>query len=151
MTGGVVVIGVGNTYRRDDGVGPAVATEIAGRALPGVRVVTDLGEPTTLLDAWAGAALAVIIDAGVAGEPTPGRIRRYENNDWTGSAALSSHGLGIPEMLELGRALERAPEDLVVFTVDAADTGQGIGLTPDVASAVPDVVAAVLAEVRQRG
>jgi hydrogenase maturation protease len=149
LTGGVVVIGVGNTYRRDDGVGPAVATAIAGRALPGVRVVTDVREPTTLLDVWAGAALAVIIDAGVAEESAPGRIRRYANNDWTGSAALSSHGLGVAEMLELGRALQRVPARVVVFTIDAADTGHGVGLTPAVAAAVPEVVSAVLAEAPQ--
>jgi hydrogenase maturation protease len=150
MTGGVVVIGVGNTYRRDDGVGPAVAAEIAECDLPGVRVVTVVDEPIALLDAWAGAALAVIIDAGVAAASTPGRVRRFATIQSTSSGVLSSHGWGIPEMLELGRALERTPQELVVFTVDAADTGHGPGLTPDVAGAVPKVVAAVLAELRGR-
>lgn len=63
-------------YRQDDrpvwatnsatttGIGPALATEVQHRNLPGVRVVTTDGEPIGLLDAWAGGMLAVVIDAG---------------------------------------------------------------------------------------
>jgi hydrogenase maturation protease len=35
---------------------------------------------------------------------------------------------------------------LVVFTVDVVDTNHGIGLTPVVAAAVPDLVDAIVAE-----
>jgi hydrogenase maturation protease len=45
MSDDVVVIGIGNDFRRDDGVGLAVAEELAKRNLPGVRVVTAIGEP----------------------------------------------------------------------------------------------------------
>ncbi len=58
-----VVIGVGNTDRRDDGVGPAVAAEVAADCPAGVRVLTCAVEPTAILDAWDGADLAVVIDA----------------------------------------------------------------------------------------
>ena len=64
--------------------------------LPGVRVVTVVDEPIALLDARAGAVLAVIIDAGVAPESTPGRVRRCAAIEWTSSGALYSHGWGIP-------------------------------------------------------
>ena len=70
----VVVIGIGNDYRGDDGIGPAVAHAIGGQHLPGVRVLTCAAEPTAVLDAWTGAAVAVLIDAADGGEP--GRIRR---------------------------------------------------------------------------
>ena len=40
-----VVIRIGNSFRRDDGVGLAVADEVAKRGVPGVRVVTASGEP----------------------------------------------------------------------------------------------------------
>ena len=50
-----VVIGIGNSFRRDDGVGLAVADEIAKRGLADVRVVTAIGEPRAILDAWTGA------------------------------------------------------------------------------------------------
>ena len=47
--------GSGNPFRRDDGIGPAVAAAIERRHLPGVRVVISDGEPSGLLEAWSGA------------------------------------------------------------------------------------------------
>jgi hydrogenase maturation protease len=139
----VVVIGMGNSFRRDDGVGVAVADEIARRAMPGVRVVTAGGDPAALLDAWTGAHLAVVVDAAAGDGAQPGRIRRCGIERLAAGAALSSHAMALGQTYELGRALRRLPDRLVVFTVDAADTGHGVGLTPVVAAAVPVVVAEV--------
>ena len=150
MSRDVIVIGIGNEYRRDDGVGHAVAAEIAARELPGVRVVTTLGEPTAILEAWSGATLAVLVDAAVSTESTPGRVRRCTIGDLTCRAGLSSHALDITQTFALGQALGMVPDRLVIFTVEAADTGHGIGLTADVAAAVGDVVAGVLAELATR-
>jgi hydrogenase maturation protease len=46
----------------------------------------------------------------------------------------------------LGEALGQIPDRLVVFTVDVADTGHGVGLSPAIAAAVPKVLDTVLAE-----
>ncbi|KAA8964655.1 hydrogenase maturation protease [Mycobacterium sp.] len=146
MTGTAVVIGIGNSFRRDDGVGTAVADRIARRRLPGVRVVTATGEPAALLEAWTGAARAVVVDALAGGDSTPGRVRRWSGDDLGCVTALSSHALGLAQTAALGRALGRMPDELVVFTVDIADTGHGLGLTPAIAAAVPAVIDAVLAE-----
>lgn len=147
-----VVIGVGNEYRRDDGIGPAVATEIGGRDLPGVRAVVADGEPSALLEAWSGAELAIVIDAVMCEPSTPGRIwpsavstvdGRLEGRQGGGRAA-SSHALGIPDALLLGQALGRVPRRLVVLAVEAADLDLGTGLSEPVAEAFPEVVAATL-------
>ena len=143
----VVVIGIGNEYRCDDGVGPAVAADINERALPGVRVVTGVQDPISLLDVWSGVALAVVIDAAVASPSTPGRIHRITVSDVTAADGVSTHGLDVTQALALGQAVGREPDQLVVFTVEAADTGHGIGLTPQVARAVPQVVDMVVAEI----
>lgn len=147
MTGSTVVIGIGNNFRRDDGLGLAVAEQIAERHLPWVRVVTGTGEPGALLDAWTGAARAVVVDAAAGPDSTPGRVRRWSADDLEPAATvLSSHRLGLAQTAALGRALGRMPGELVVFTVEIADTGHGAGLTPAVAAAVPKVIDAVLAE-----
>ncbi|MFD2417081.1 hydrogenase maturation protease [Amycolatopsis pigmentata] len=146
----VVVIGVGNEYRRDDGIGPAVATEIAGRDLPGVRAVVADGEPSALLEAWSGADLAVVVDAVMCEPATPGRIwpsivdGRADALRGGGGGAASSHALGIPEALLLGQALGRVPRRLVVLAVEAADLDLGTGLSEPVTAVFPEVVAAVL-------
>ena len=46
-----VVIGIGNPYRRDDGVGPALIEALETTGLPGVRLVAADGEPAALIDA----------------------------------------------------------------------------------------------------
>jgi len=146
----VVVIGIGNEYRRDDGVGPAVVAAINERALPGVRLVTGIEDPMDLLDAWSAAALALLVDAAVTSPSTPGRIHRCAASDVAAARGMSSHSLNVAEVFALGQALDRVPDQLVVFSVEAADTGHGVGLTPQVATAVPEVVAAAVAEIVSR-
>ncbi len=73
----VVVIGVGNEFRRDDGAGPAVVAALHDLAPEGVRLVVTDGEPARLVEAWTGAALAVVVDAVRADPPHPGRVHRF--------------------------------------------------------------------------
>jgi hydrogenase maturation protease len=143
----VVVVGVGNSFRRDDGVGPAVAAAVDACAIPGVRVVTDVAEPTALLDAWADVRLAVVVDAAMTSPAAPGLIHRCAMGQLVRAPTVSSHGVDVPTVIALGRALGRVPDDVVLFAVEVADTGYGVGLTPNVEAAVPRVVAAVMAEI----
>jgi hydrogenase maturation protease len=136
-----VVIGIGNEYRRDDGVGPAVAAELARR---GVRVEISDGDPVRLMDAWAGVDLAVVVDAVRCVPSQPGRLHRA--NVPTAASATSSHGFGVPEAVELARVLDRLPARLVVFAVEVDDVAFGVGLSPLVAVALGSAVDAVLAE-----
>lgn len=145
-----IVIGVGNRFRSDDGVGLAVATEIAARQLPDVEVTLSDGEPTGLLDSWSDLDLAVVIDAVLCEPSAPGRIWRSTiDNLRNVTTAASSHALGIPEALLLGRALGRVPRELVVIAVEAATLDLGLGLSVPVSAAVPDAVEAVLTELNR--
>lgn len=147
MHGTRVLIGVGNEYRRDDGIGPAVVAELERRDVRAVRLVVSDGEPSSMLEAWNGAALAVVVDAVLCAPSTPGRIHRYETGDVpAGHVAGGSHALGVPEALRLAQVLDRAPRRLVVYAVEAADVDLGTGLSPAVAEALPHVVAAVRVE-----
>jgi hydrogenase maturation protease len=142
----VVVIGIGNESRRDDGIGPAVAAAIRRLHLENVDVLTASDDPAALLDAWDGAELAVIVDAAAGEDATPGRLRRWTPGQ-TPPAAVSSHALNLTAVHALGAALGRTPAQLVVFTVDAADVGHGDGLSPAVAAAVPHAVSEILVEI----
>ncbi|RSM85159.1 hypothetical protein DMH04_17810 [Kibdelosporangium aridum] len=143
-----VVIGIGNPYRCDDGIGPAVANQVRRLSLPDVEVVIADGEPVQLLDAWTGVELAIVIDAVLCAPAEPGRIHRTDlEGISTLPAATSSHGLGVPEAVLLGAALDRLPARLVVYAVEAASLDFGTALSPPVTAAVPEVVAAVLDEI----
>ncbi len=139
-----VVVGVGNEFRRDDGIGPVVAREVARH---GVRAEITDGDPVRLMEAWAGADLVVVVDAIRSVPPVPGRLHRV-SFDAAVEPATSSHGFGVPEAVELADALGRLPARLVVFAVEVSEVGFGTGLTAPVAAVVPEVVDTVLDELR---
>lgn len=140
----IAVIGVGNEYRHDDGVGWAVVARLAERSeqrpLPSGTVlrVCD-GDPARLITLWEGADLAVVVDAAHAHPGDPGRVHRLEldaDRLTPPGGATSSHGLGLGEAVELARELDRLPRRLVVYAVEGADTSQGTGLSAPVAAVV---------------
>ncbi len=147
-TGPVVVIGVGNDFRRDDGAGPAVVARLRDLVPPGIRLVVTDGEPTRLIEAWTGAALAVVVDAVRAQPPRPGQVHRFSLDGTTQGTArpASSHGLGLDDAIRLAVALDRMPARLIVHAIEAADLTQGPGLTAPVAAAVGAVADAILAD-----
>ena len=145
----VAVIGVGNEFRRDDGAGPAVVARLRGLTPPWVRLVITDGEPARLVEAWTGAALAVVVDAVRADPPRPGRVHRFVlDRPRPLDHQASSHGLGLDDAVALAVALDRMPGRLIVHAIEAADLGQGPGLTPPVAAAVAAVAGSVLADLR---
>jgi hydrogenase maturation protease len=154
---GTVVVGVGNPYRRDDGVGPALVDRLAAVGPPGVALVTVRGDTTRLMDIWDGAWLAIVIDAARSGQRPPGSVRRglvHPGPAHPGPVGpegpvnrlAGTHGLDVIETLRIARSLDRCPPRLVLFTVEAADLDPGPGLSPAVLEALPRVVAAVLHE-----
>ena len=75
----VVVVAMGNEYRRDDGAGLAVVRSVRPRlgelSTPEVDAVGigPFGDPLDLLGQWDDAALAVVVDAVRTGAP-PGTV-----------------------------------------------------------------------------
>jgi hydrogenase maturation protease len=141
-----VVIGIGNEYRRDDGVGIAVAGRLHGRVPPDVDVVECEQEPSRLIDAWAGAATAFVVDAAGAGAE-PGRLHRFEASEQPIPARVfrsSTHAFGVGDAIELARALGKLPRHVVVYGIEGAEFAAGEGLTAPVEAAVETVAQAIL-------
>ena len=146
-----VVIGIGNEYRRDDGVGLAIAARLRGRVPAGVEVVECDQEPSRLIDAWEGAVAAYVVDAAGAGAE-PGKLHRFEASDSAIPARVfrsSTHAFGVGDAIELARALGKLPKHVVVYGVEGAEFDAGEGLTAPVVAAVEPVVTAVLADVER--
>jgi hydrogenase maturation protease len=142
-----VVLGVGNEYRRDDGFGPRVLTELSTLRERDHRLLdVDLrigdGEPTRMLDLWSGAGLAIVVDAVRAGPERAGQRIELEmpaDGELPGPAAAGTHGVGLGATVALARALDRLPDRLVVLAVFGREFGFGAGLTASVEAAVAPV------------
>jgi hydrogenase maturation protease len=138
---------VGNPWRGDDAVGLEVARRLRG--LVAADVLEREGEPTSLIDAWEGAEAVWLVDAVRSGA-APGTVHRLDAAEGELPAELfrgSTHHLGLPEAVELARALGRLPDRLVVFGVEAAGFEAGAELSREVAGAVDRVVEQVRTEV----
>ncbi|HET9118710.1 MAG TPA: hydrogenase maturation protease [Pseudonocardiaceae bacterium] len=141
------VIGVGNEFRRDDGIGPAVAAEVQRREIPGVRMMISQGEPAGLLDAWTGMRLTVVIDAVLCEPSAPGRFHRSSVDELAlASSPPGTHGWGVPEAVNLGRVLDRMPRQLIIYTVEVQDVSIGLGLSSSITATLPVLVDAVVGE-----
>lgn len=152
MKAGVVVIGVGNPYRRDDGVGVEVLGRVEAAGLGGVRCMESDGAPASLCDAWTGARLAVVVDAARSGSP-PGTVHVTTIGDGSMPASAAtprggSHALSIADAVALGEVLERLPQRLLIVGVEVGDVGDGPGLSQAVLAAVTPAADVVCAAVR---
>ena len=147
-TARVVVIGVGNPYRRDDAAGLVVARRLRQEAPGHVTVMEQEGEPTALLEAWKGAHTVVLIDAVFSGAEA-GTIHRLDAQTDAIPQELfrySTHALTVAEAIELARALGQLPPKLVVYGIEGKDFRAGVGLSPEVEGRVAELAERVLRE-----
>ena len=125
MAADALVIGYGNTLRGDDGIGPAVAEEVAALGLSGVRVIVAHQLTPELAAELANARLAVFIDAAVSGEPA--RAVRIQG---TVVGEMTTHVANPCGLLALCTAVYgRCPEAWLV-TAAGADFEVRDGLSP---------------------
>ncbi len=144
-----LVIGVGNPYRHDDGVGPAVIERLRLAGDERLEIVEETGEPAALVQRWSGRECVFLVDAVDSGG-SPGDLHRFDckRGSWRAGpppAALSTHGAGIVEAVELGRVLDRLPDQLAFFGIEVEDTSDGVGLSPPVSAALDGLVRELLA------
>ncbi|BCB89565.1 hydrogenase maturation protease [Phytohabitans suffuscus] len=146
-----VVVGIGNEFRRDDGVGPAVVARLRGQDLPGVRIADCDGETGRLLELWRDADVVIVVDAVRVEHPWPGRIhRRSLRHPAVAGRPASSHGSDLGAAVELARTLGLLPRLLLLYAVEVADTSFGLGLSAPVAAAADRLAAEVAAVLRDR-
>ena len=150
-TGSVLVIGIGNSYRRDDAVGLVVARELKERVPGPVTVLEHGGEGADLMEVWRDARRVILVDAARSGA-RPGAIHRIDGGLEPLPPSMfgdSTHAFSVAEAVELSRVLGRLPERLIVFGIEGEDYRLGTELSPAVRLAVPQVVDAVLAEIKK--
>jgi hydrogenase maturation protease len=151
----IIIIGVGNPHRGDDGVGLIVARSLLERDRRGAEVVEESGEPAALLAAWEGADAVILIDAVSSGS-APGTIHAFDvseaplNRDFF---RHSTHAFGVAEAVELSRALGGLPPVIWIFGIEGKSFEMSSDLSAEVMAAVPRTIRAVrdkIAEIATR-
>lgn len=150
----ILVLGLGNPDRGDDGVGAMVVRALGGRLPADIVLLSRNGDMLSLIEEWAGFDALVCVDAA-APKGTPGRIHRIDLTveDLPPDASFtSSHALGLAEAIALARTLQAAPWDIIVYAVEGSCFAGGAPVTPVVAAAAGVVAGRIITEVgRLRG
>ena len=135
---GPLVIGIGNPWRGDDGIGHAVVDALADT--PGLATAKSHGEPAELMELWQGHDPVILVDAIVTGS-APGTLHRLDAREpLPRGARYSSHGIGLAEAVELARSLGELPETLIVHGIEPARLEDGAGLSPEVRDTLARVI-----------
>ncbi len=147
---GVLVVGVGNELRGDDGAGIEVTRNLRERpGAAGLDVRELHGDPIALLDRWRGRNAVVLTDT-MRSEAGPGTIRRLDASDGPlparGRGLSSTHATGLAETIELGRALGQLPRRVIVYAIEGRRFDPGADLSDEVRAAIPWLALMVLAE-----
>jgi len=137
-----LVIGLGNAFRGDDGIGLVVARRLRRLTLPGVSVLEQSGEGAALLEAWSAADQVIVVDAVSSGDQ-PGAIHRLEVDDQplpVYFSGRSTHAFGLAEAVELARRLDRLPASLIIYGIEGQSFALGADLSPEVKAAAETLI-----------
>jgi hydrogenase maturation protease len=139
----VLVTGIGTILRGDEGFAPEVVQRLAEQQLPAWVQLADHGIGSGRLDCdlLGGYDTTVLVDGSPRGG-APGQLR-VTDLDLTGTpeplSAPGPHGLTPATALTLLRLLGGDASRLVVVSCEPRTT-TGVGLSPEVKSAVPRAV-----------
>lgn len=148
MNGPVLVVGVGNTLRGDDGVGwRAIASLAADPRLAGARLLTRHQLTPELAADLADARIAIVIDARADGRAQPGTVSVHRVDP--GDPPRWSHHLDPGALAGLAKALYGATPPVFLVTVSGATFGLGDDLSPALQHALPEI-ADIVASLQQR-
>jgi hydrogenase maturation protease len=114
----LLIIGCGNSDRGDDAAGALAAEELKSRGYP---ATTHSGEATGLLDLMTGHEEVILVDAMITGM-RPGSVLVFDGRHLPNAVRRgrhSTHGLGLIEALDLGKALDRLPAKVTVYGIEA--------------------------------
>lgn len=152
----LVVVGIGQSFRGDDGAGLA-AIEYWRKSYksaqdPRIRIELTELPGLALLDLLANTQAAVVVDALKSGS-TPGTIRLLNQDELAafGKGAGSAHGWGVAETLALGKQLEpeKLPDRFAIIAIESGGLELGPQLSQEVQNVLP-LAASLIEEQVQR-
>ena len=148
------IFAVGNSFYGDDGVGSVVLDRIGKEGLfPGAETFDAHTDALSLVDRLAPGELNVVIDAARMGLE-PGQVAGFQPAEVKlkiRSDHLSMHGFGLAETFAIAEQLGTLPERVLIIGVEPERIEIDCGLSDAVASAVPQIISIIQAEVQSDG
>lgn len=150
----VVVLGMGNLLRRDEGLGIRALRRLEDLYVipPAVRLVDGGTLGLELLSYLEDADRTLVLDAALSDEG-PGTLIQISGEDVPAyfGMCISPHEISLPDLLATARLRGVTPPELVVVGIHPASIELGWELSEIVASRLDDMVASAAAVLYQWG
>lgn len=146
MTSGTVVLGIGNTLLRDEGVGVHAVQQLerSRPSLAGVRFLDGGTLSFTLAVPLAEAGHLIVVDAAELHAPA-GTVRVFEDaamDEYLNSGKRRSvHEVGLVDLMAIARLSGRLPARRALIGVQPESVDWGEQPSAAVAAALPEVCA----------
>jgi hydrogenase maturation protease len=152
MKPSIKVIGCGNPWASDDGVGLEIVRRLQKRPYDRVEFI-ELPHPgVELLEHLKDCDLVVLVDA-VRTDLKAGAliVRKLQFDDLEDNELFrnSTHGLSVKETLELARSLGQELPSVILWGVQVATTKPGNKLSASVNAALPEIVSTLDRELKK--
>jgi hydrogenase maturation protease len=149
----IKVLGCGNTLVGDDGVGIRVIEHLMEMKLPENVEIIDAGVGGMAILSWIeDTDKVIIIDAVQTGNEPPGTVYEFTDKEMPPSDMfmLSLHDLNLVDTLNIGRLVQKMPDEIVIIGVEVKRVAEFTrDLTPEVESAMPEIIDLVLEEINK--
>ena len=145
----LLLIGVGNQYRKDDAAGLIVVRSLKNQAPVFLKIIEESGEGASLMERWREVDGVIMVDAVSSGAP-PGTIHRLDarrRSIPTDFFSYSTHAFSVAEAVEMARVLDQLPPRMIIYGIEGESFEFGTGLSPALESAVPQVAESILNDV----
>ncbi|PKP54569.1 MAG: hydrogenase maturation protease [Candidatus Altiarchaeales archaeon HGW-Altiarchaeales-3] len=143
----ISIIGIGNIFMGDDGVGASVLELLKNESLPGnVSIINKGTRGLSLIHTLAEFDIAIIIDAvdfgGKPGETccfTPGDVKSTKQ-----ISGLSTHECDLLTVIELSKKLDECPGKIIIMGIQPSSMAPTGELSPSIKMKLHEIVKSVM-------
>lgn len=144
----IIVVGIGNPYRGDDGAGFAVIDGLEKSLSSSVKLLKLRGDIAELIDIFANYQTVYLVDACRSNEEQEDwrRLDVQKESIKDENPQTSTHGFGITQAISLAKNLDKLPDKLILYAINGNQYSISDVISPSVYASVNSVIKAILNE-----
>lgn len=150
MTKKILVIGYGNSLRRDDAIGLEIVQLLQERfTYPDCHFMTLIQPFPELVEHIKAVDLLIVLDASVDLEAGKIQCKRIVGDGWTLTQPTMTHFIGPEWLLLLCEELYDHKPDALLFAIGGEDFGYGEGLSNTLNRKLNEITETIHSEIQQ--
>jgi hydrogenase maturation protease len=146
----ILIVGAGNEYRSDDGVGPVIVKKLGQLLHEKATIRKCIKDGTELIELCKGHKCVYLVDSVKSG-CEPGKIFRFDANSEAlpreAFSCYSTHAFNVAESIELARSMGCLPEKMIVYGIEGKCFEDGENFSDEVKRSIAEVIIRIKREI----